>query len=91
LKNNYPTLDWNKTIEYNLERMASHGVRRADEMDQVVDTLNELGVEPLMAAATSKRQRELGLIGKEPAVRATLTEGKAAMLKAMNAAAKAKH
>ena len=58
LKNNYPTLDWNKTIEYNLERMASHGVRRADEMDQVVETLKELGVEPLMAAATSKRQRE---------------------------------
>ena len=91
LKNNYPALDWNKTIEYNLERMASHGVRRADEMDQVVETLRELGVEPLMAAATSKRQRELGLIGKEPAVRATLTEGKAAMLKAMNAAAKDKH
>jgi 3-hydroxyisobutyrate dehydrogenase-like beta-hydroxyacid dehydrogenase len=91
LKNNYPALDWNKTIEYNLERMASHGVRRADEMDQVVDTLRELGVEPLMAAATSTRQRELGLIGKEPAVRATLTEGKGAMLKAMNAAAKDKH
>ena len=30
LKNNYPTLDWDKTIEYNLERMASHGVRRAE-------------------------------------------------------------
>ena len=28
LKNNYPTLDWNKVIEYNIERMASHGVRR---------------------------------------------------------------
>ena len=91
LKNNYPTLDWDKTIEYNLERMASHGVRRADEMDQVVETLKELGVEPLMAAATSKRQRELGLIGREPPVRATLHGGKEAMLKAMNAAAKDKH
>jgi len=43
------------------------------------------------AAATSKRQRELGLIGREPAVRATLHDGKEAMLKAMNAAAKDKH
>jgi hypothetical protein len=53
LKNNYPTLDWNKVIEYNIERMASHGVRRADEMDQVADTLRELGIDPLMASATS--------------------------------------
>ena len=50
LKNNYPTLDWNKTIEYNIERMASHGIRRADEMDQVAETLRELGIDPLMAS-----------------------------------------
>ena len=52
LKNNYPTLDWNQVIEYNIERMASHGVRRADEMDQVAETLRELGIDPLMATAT---------------------------------------
>lgn len=91
LKNNYPALDWNKVIEYNLERMASHGVRRADEMDQVAETLRELGLDPLMACATSTRQRELGSIGKEPAVRASLKEGRAAMLKALNAAVKDRH
>ena len=52
LKNNYPTLDWDKVIEYNLERMASHGIRRADEMEQVAETLRELGIDPLMASAT---------------------------------------
>lgn len=91
LSNNYPTLDWNKVIEYNIERMASHGVRRADEMDQVAETLKELGVDPLMATATSTRQREMGLIGKEPAVRKTLKEGRAAMLDAISAAAKDRH
>ena len=91
LKNNYPTLDWSKVIEYNIERMASHGVRRADEMDQVTDTLRELGVEPLMASATSTRQRQMGLIGKEPAVRKTLKEGSAAMLHAISSAAKDRH
>ena len=91
LKNNYPTLDWNRVIEYNLERMASHGVRRADEMDQVAETLRELGIEPLMATATSARQREMGLIGKAPKVRATLKEGRAAMLDAISAAAKDRH
>ena len=87
LKNNYPTLDWNKVIEYNIERMASHGVRRADEMDQVAETLRELGIDPLMASATSTRQREMGQIGKEPAVRKTLKEGRAAMLDAISSAA----
>ena len=91
LKNNYPTLDWNKVIEYNIERMASHGVRRADEMDQVAETLRELGIDPLMASATSTRQREMGQIGKEPAVRRTLKEGSAAMLDAISSAAKDRH
>lgn len=91
LQNNYPTLDWNRVIEYNLERMASHGVRRADEMDQVAETLHELGIDPLMATATATRQREMGAIGKEPAVRATLNEGRAAMLDAISAAAKERH
>jgi len=91
LKNNYPTLNWNKVIEYNIERMASHGVRRADEMDQVAATLRDLGIEPLMASATSTCQREMGQIGKEPAVRKTLKEGRAAMLDAISAVAKDRH
>jgi 3-hydroxyisobutyrate dehydrogenase-like beta-hydroxyacid dehydrogenase len=91
LKNNYPTLDWNRVIEYNLERMASHGIRRADEMDQVAETLRELGIEPLMASATSARQREMGWVGKEPRVRATLKEGQVAMLDAISAAARDRH
>ncbi len=46
MKNNYPGLDWGKIVPYNLERMASHGERRAAEMEEVADTLRELGVEP---------------------------------------------
>jgi len=91
LKNNYPTLDWSKIKDYNIERMASHGVRRADEMDQVAETLRELGIEPLMATATSSRQREMGLIGKDPAVRATLADGGEPMLDAISTAAKNRH
>jgi 3-hydroxyisobutyrate dehydrogenase-like beta-hydroxyacid dehydrogenase len=86
LTNNYPTLDWNKVMEYNIERMVRHGIRRADEMDQVAETLRELGLDPLMAMATSARQREMGKIGKEPAVRKTLKEGRAAMLDAISEA-----
>ena len=91
LKNNYPSLDWGKVIDYNLERMASHGIRRADEMDQVAETLRELGLDPLMASATSSRQRQIGEVGKEPAIRAALKDGRAAVLKALNAATKHRH
>jgi 3-hydroxyisobutyrate dehydrogenase-like beta-hydroxyacid dehydrogenase len=88
LKNNYPALDWPKVIEYNLERMASHGIRRADEMEQVAATLTELGIAPLMTEATVARQREMGELGKEEGIRAAKSAGNAALLDAINAAAK---
>jgi 3-hydroxyisobutyrate dehydrogenase-like beta-hydroxyacid dehydrogenase len=62
LKNNYPGLDWPKMSEYNLERMASHGERRAAEMEESASTLRELGLEPLMVEATVRRQREMGAL-----------------------------
>jgi len=87
LHNNYPTLDWNKVISYNLERMASHGIRRAEEMEQVAATLAELGIAPLMTQATVARQREMGEFGKQEDVRAAKREGGAAMLDAIDRAA----
>jgi 3-hydroxyisobutyrate dehydrogenase-like beta-hydroxyacid dehydrogenase len=88
MKNNYPGLDWAKVVPYNLERMASHGERRAAEMEEVADTLRELGVEPLMTLATVKRQRDMGQIGKQPGVRGALAHDRAAMLGAISAAAR---
>jgi len=86
LKNNYPGLDWPKMSEYNLERMASHGERRAAEMEESAATLRELGLEPRMVEATVKDQRDMGAIGKDEKVRASLTSGRAAMLDAISAA-----
>jgi 3-hydroxyisobutyrate dehydrogenase-like beta-hydroxyacid dehydrogenase len=91
LKNNYPTLDWIKIAAYNLERMASHGERRAAEMEESAKTLRELGLDPLMVDSTVKRQREMGTIGKQENVRETLKSGRAAMLDAISAAAKDRH
>ena len=91
LKNNYPTLDWAKIVDYNLERMASHGERRAAEMEESAATLRELGLDPLMADATVARQREMGAIGKHQKVRATLKGGRTAILNAISTAAKDRH
>jgi 3-hydroxyisobutyrate dehydrogenase-like beta-hydroxyacid dehydrogenase len=91
MKNNYPGLDWAKIVPYNIERMANHGERRAAEMEEVADTLRELGVEPLMATATVKRQREMGQIGAQQSVRGVLNTDRAAMLNAISAAARDRH
>lgn len=91
LSNNYPDVDWTKMIDYNLERMANHGARRAAEMEQVAETLKELGVEPLMTAGTIERQREMGQMGRIPAVKSTLDQGRAAMLSAISKAAQDRH
>ncbi len=91
LKNNYPGLDWSKVVPYNLERMASHGERRAAEMEEVAATLRELGVEPLMTSGTIKRQREMGEIGSQQAVRGALKKDRAAMLNAISTAARDRH
>ncbi len=91
MKNNYPGLDWTKMVPYNLERMASHGERRAAEMEESADTLRELGVEPLMTMATVRRQREMGQIGQQPSVRGALPEGRVAILNAISAAARDRH
>lgn len=88
MKNNYPSLDWTKIAEYNLERMASHGERRAAEMEESAATLRELGLDPRMVEATVRDQRDMGAIGKDDTVRASLNSGRAAMLDAISAAAR---
>ncbi|WP_232308202.1 NAD(P)-dependent oxidoreductase [Tsuneonella dongtanensis] len=49
---------WAERAEYNLERMATHGLRRAEEMEEAVKTLRSLGVEPTMTIGTVRRQRD---------------------------------
>ena len=91
LKNNYPTLDWTKLADYNLERMASHGERRAAEMEESAVTLRELGLDPVMVASTVRRQREMGALGKYDAVRQTLKAGRTAILNAIDSLSKGRH
>ena len=91
LKNTYPGLNWVEIADYNLERMASHGERRAAEMEESAATLRQLGLDPLMVDSTVKRQREMGAMGKHEALRQTLKSGRAAMLSAISALAKGRH
>lgn len=51
---------WVQKADYNLERMATHGVRRAAEMEEVAKTLLALGVDPVMTRGIVLRQRQAG-------------------------------
>ena len=57
---------WFDRAAYNVERMATHGLRRAAEMAEAVQMLTALGVEPIMTAGTVRRQQEQA--GKPTAV-----------------------
>ena len=48
---------WHERAAYNRERMATHGARRAAEMEQSALTLRALGVVPVMTEGTIQRQR----------------------------------
>ncbi len=57
---------WETRIDYNLDRMLAHGLRRAAEMEEVAATLTALGVEPAMTRGTIHRQRTIGSLGLTP-------------------------
>lgn len=54
------TLPWTQKAAYNLERMQTHGARRAAEMEESAKTLLALGVDPVMTRGTVQRQRLAG-------------------------------
>lgn len=61
-----PGIDWARRGAYNLERMLSHGPRRAAEMREVAATLRELGLPDDMARATADWQDRLGALALDP-------------------------
>jgi 3-hydroxyisobutyrate dehydrogenase-like beta-hydroxyacid dehydrogenase len=70
-----------RQADYNLERVLVHGLRRAAEMQEVAQTLRDLGVEPRMTQGAVAWQRELGALGINPAP-AALSEKLASVQKA---------
>ena len=64
LNESFPGIDWQKLADYMVGRVVVHGERRAREMEEVAETLRAIGVEPIMAGATARRQQwsaDLGL------------------------------
>lgn len=56
LNASFPGIDWQRLANYMVSRVALHGERRAREMEEVAETLQSLGIEPIMAEAAARRQ-----------------------------------
>jgi 3-hydroxyisobutyrate dehydrogenase-like beta-hydroxyacid dehydrogenase len=63
LQETWPGIDWQKLSGYMIERVVSHGKRRAAEMREVSETLRSIGMAPTMAAATAERQQWVAGLG----------------------------
>ena len=63
LNESFPGLDWKKLADYMVGRVVVHGERRAREMEEVADTLRSIGVDPIMAEATVRRQEWVARLG----------------------------
>lgn len=86
LEETFPALDWEKLSGYMLERVVSHGKRRAAEMREVAETLQGIGIEPLMAAATAARQQWLADLHVKEQLGARKTENRAELIGAIRKA-----
>lgn len=63
---NWPGTDWAAKADYNLDRMMTHGLRRAAEMEEVVKALDALGTGAVMSRGTVEWQRAIGALGLAP-------------------------
>lgn len=60
LDETFPGFGWPARASYMLERVMTHGVRRAAEMREVAATVDELGLPAAMATATVAWQQAIG-------------------------------
>jgi 3-hydroxyisobutyrate dehydrogenase-like beta-hydroxyacid dehydrogenase len=86
LKETFPSLDWEKLSGYMIERVVSHGKRRASEMREVAETLKGIGMEPLMAAATAARQQWVADLGVKEQLAGRKTENRVELIDAIRKA-----
>lgn len=56
LAETFPGQDWARLASYMTGRVVAHGHRRAQELDEVARTLEDIGIEPIMARAAARRQ-----------------------------------
>ncbi|HWV05432.1 DUF1932 domain-containing protein [Ralstonia sp.] len=57
LDETFPGIDWQRLGGYLFSRVAKHGKRRAEEMDEAARTVEETGIAPIASRAIADKQR----------------------------------
>jgi 3-hydroxyisobutyrate dehydrogenase-like beta-hydroxyacid dehydrogenase len=65
LKETFPQIDWDKQGAYFFSRVVQHGKRRAEEMRESANTVQEGGFAPLMASAIAEKQDWVAGLARE--------------------------
>jgi 3-hydroxyisobutyrate dehydrogenase-like beta-hydroxyacid dehydrogenase len=86
LQESFPGIDWEKLAGYMIERAVSHGKRRAAEMREVAATLESIGLEPIMAAASAARQQWVADLQVKAHLEDRKTEERAKLVRAIRKA-----
>lgn len=86
LQETFPGIEWEKLAGYMIERVVSHGKRRAAEMREVAATLEGIGLEPIMAAASASRQQWVADLGVKQRLGDRKTEDRAELVRAIREA-----
>jgi len=86
LQETFPGIDWEKLAGTMIERVVSHGMRRAAEMREVAETLEGIGLEPIMAAASAARQQWIADLGVKERLKGGKTEDRAELVRAIREA-----
>ncbi len=73
LEESYPGMRWRELAWYMAGRVFEHGERRAREMEEVGATLRAVGIEPLMADSTARRQGWRASAGEAHSVEAMIS------------------
>jgi len=60
LDESFPGFDWKKRVAYMMERVMTHGVRRAAEMREVALTVDGLGLDGAMSRGAAAWQQRIG-------------------------------
>lgn len=65
LQETFPSIDWQKQAAYFFSRVVKHGKRRAEEMREAANTVQEAGLSPTMAGAIAEKHDWVARLAKD--------------------------
>ena len=65
MKETFPGIDWEQQGAYFFSRVVQHGKRRAEEMREAANTVEETGFQPVMAAAIAEKHDWMASIARD--------------------------